>query len=214
MPAQTPISLAQQPLGERPVEVQEVAQPAGQVRIATGTAQGDALQQLQAGGGRQPAVVAHPAIDAEQGKRQPAGIEADRDQMGERAPWLCTPKQMQMAVFAVAAMAVVIALAAAARIDQVARRVVLLSDRAAAGGEGAHQRPVAFDQAEPVKQRLACRSIAINTAPCGAGRQHQREGPQPPSWAPQPPAAAAAAADPLPMPGFALVEGEGWGVVA
>ena len=82
---------------------------------------------------------------------------------------------MQMAVFPIAAMAVVVALRAAARSQQIASGVVLVLQWPASGGEGPHQGTVAFDQAQPVVERLPCRSIA------GAGVHSQREGPHPPS---------------------------------
>lgn len=177
-----PVPLLQQRLADRPVELQKVDQPAIQVRIAAGTAQREALQQPQGGVSRQPAVLAHPAVDAEQGQGQSPSIQADRDQMGQRALWPGTPEQMQMAVFARVAMAVVVALAAAARIPQVARGVMLVLHRDASAGEGLYQRPVAFDQAEPVIQGLPCRSRTVNGAWSGVGIHHtQREGPQPPS---------------------------------
>lgn len=168
MGAQTPVSLPQQCLAGRPVELQKVLQPAVEVRIATGTAQRYALQQPQRGLSRQPAVVAHPAVDAEQGHRQAAGIQADGDQMAERPPWLAAPEQMQMAVFTAAAMAVVVALAAAARVHQITRRVMLQLHRRAASGEGPQQRAVTVDQTEPMEERLACRPVARNGALPGA----------------------------------------------
>lgn len=139
MLAQSPVPLMQQRLGDRPVELQKVEQPAVEVRIATGTAEREALQQPQGGVSRQPAVLAHPAVDTEQSQGQPPSIQADGDQMGEWARWPRTPEQMQMAVFASAAMAVVVALAAAARIHQIARGVVLVLQRRASGGESPHQ---------------------------------------------------------------------------
>lgn len=180
MPAQTPVALAQHLLDGGPVELQKVEQPAGEVRIAAGTAQRHALQQPQGGGGRQPAVPAHPAVDAEQGEGQPPAVEADGDQMGEGALRPGTPEQMQMAVFAIAAMAVVVALAATARIDQISVGVVLLLQRGGSAGEDPHQRAVALDNAEPVMQRQPRRSIAGDLA-SGDGIHLQREGPQPPS---------------------------------
>lgn len=155
-------------------------QPTAQMGIAGCPAQGDALQQPQAGRRRQPAVLTHPAVDAEQGQGQAPAIEADGDQMGEGSTGPGAPEQMQMAVFAIAAMAVVVALATASRIPQVTRRVVLLLERRGCAGEGAHQGTLAFNQAQPVVKRLPGRSRT------GQGVVHQREGPQPPSWAPQP----------------------------
>jgi hypothetical protein len=54
---------------------------------------------------------------------------------------------MQMAVFAIAAVAVVVALGAAARVHQIARRVVLLLERRGTAGEGPHQGALALGQA-------------------------------------------------------------------
>lgn len=211
MGAQLAIALTQEILSKRPVKPQEVNQPTVEMRIAAGTAQANALQQPQGGSGRQPAVVTHPAVHAEQGQGQPPLIEADGDQVGERSPWLAAAEQMQVAVLAVAAVAVVVTLGATGRIHQVARRVVLVLNRGGTGGEGTHQRPVAIDQAKPVVEGFPSRSIALDRAErSGAGR-HQREGPQPPSWAPQPPEEEEAA--PLPGAGLGLAAGAGFGAV-
>jgi hypothetical protein len=61
-----------------------------------------------------------------------------------------------MAVFPIAAMAVVVAMRAAAPVHQIARGVVLKLVRSAIGGEGPHQGTVAFDQAQPVIKSLPC----------------------------------------------------------
>ena len=63
---------------------------------------------------------------------------------------------MQMAVFPIAAMAVVVAMRAAATVHQIARWVVLMLVRDATSGEGPHQGTVAFDQAQPVIKSLPC----------------------------------------------------------
>jgi len=95
--------------------------------------------------------------------------------MGQRALRPGAPEQMQMAVFPIAAMAVVVAMRAAARINEIARGVVLILQRYRSGGESPNQGTVAFNQAQPVVEILPCRSIT------GEGVDHQREGPQPPS---------------------------------
>lgn len=202
--AETAITLPQHRLQGRPVELQKVLQPASQMRIAAGAAQRNALQKPQCACSRQPVVGADPAVDAEQGDGQSPSVQADGDQMGERARRPGTPEQMQVAVFARAAMAVVVALCAAARVHQIARRVVLVLERGASGGEGPHQGSVAFDQAQPVIQRFPRRSIP------GAGIHHQREAPHPPSCAPQPPLVAA---DPFPLTGFVFDDGVAFGAV-
>jgi hypothetical protein len=190
--AETPVTLPEHLLQGRSVELQKVNQPARQVRIAGGAGQGDALQQPQGGGSRLPVVLAHPAVDAEQGEGQSPFVQADGDQMGERALRLGAAEEMKMAVFAIATMAVVEAPGTAAGIHQVAWRVVLLPQRRVSGGEGPHQGSLALNQAQPVMKGLLSRSSA------GLGVLHQREGPHPPSWAPQP-------------SDFALGEGEGFG---
>jgi hypothetical protein len=63
---------------------------------------------------------------------------------------------MQMAVFPIAAMAVVITVRAAARVHQIARGVVLMLVRGTTGREGTHQGTVAFNQAQPVIKSLPC----------------------------------------------------------
>lgn len=122
-------------------------QPITQMGIAGGAAQREALQQPQGGCCRQPAVLAHPAVDAEQGQGQTPAIEADGDQMGEGSAGPGATEQVQMAVFAIATVAVVVTLAAASRIPQVTGWVVLLLERRDSAGEGAHQGTLAFDQA-------------------------------------------------------------------
>ena len=67
--------------------------------------------------------------------------------MGEGSTGPGAPEQMQMAVFAIAAVAVVVTLAAASRIPQVTRWVVLLLERRGSAGEGPHQGALALDQA-------------------------------------------------------------------
>jgi len=129
-------------------------QPTAEVRIAACTAQRHTLQQPQGAGSRQPAVLADPAVDAEQRQRQTPRVQADGDQMGERALRRGAPEQVQMAVFAIAAMAVVVALCAATRIHQVTRGIVEMLHRPVAGGEGAHQGPLVINQAQPVMESL------------------------------------------------------------
>lgn len=129
-------------------------QPTTEVRIAACTAQRHTLQQPQGAGSRQPAVLADPAVDAEQRQRQPPCVQADGDQMGQRAQRPRAPEQMQMAVFAIVAMAVVVAVGAATRIHQVALGIVPLLHRHRSGGEGAHQGPLAINQAQPVMESL------------------------------------------------------------
>jgi hypothetical protein len=107
-----------------------------------------------------------------------------------------------MAMFAISAMAVVIAVGTAARVHQVARGVVLVPQRRVSGGEGPHQGTLALGQAQPVVKGLLSRTMA------GPGVLHQREGPQPPSWAPQPSDFAL-----LEGEGFVLLEGEGFALV-
>jgi hypothetical protein len=152
------------------------------VGIGAGACQRHAFQQAQGGGGRQPVVARHPAIDAEQPKGQAAAVEADADQMGEGPIRAAAAEQMQVAMLAIAPVAVVIALGAAGGIAQIRRRIVLLLDQGGAAGEGTHQRAVALGEAQPVLQGPAGRSAAPDRH-----RRLQREGPQPPSWAPQPP---------------------------
>ncbi len=149
---QTPIPPQQNRAQGRPVELQKMNQPAAQVGIAVGTAQRDALQQPQGVCSRQPAVVAHPAVDAEQCQRQSPFVEADADQVRERASGPGAAEQVQVAVFSIAAMAVVVALRAAAQVDQIACGVMLALPRPRSGGEGPHQRPLALDQTQPVIQ--------------------------------------------------------------
>lgn len=152
--AETPVTLAKNRLQARPVEPQKVQQPGTQMGIAAGTAQRHAFEQPQRVSSRQPAVLAHPAVDSEQAEGEPPTVEADGDQMGQRAPGPGAPEQMQMAVFAGAPMAVVIALCTASRGHQIVSGVVLVLQRCASGGEGPHQGTVAFDQAQPVVESL------------------------------------------------------------
>jgi hypothetical protein len=112
---------------------------------------------------------------------------------------------MQMSVFPITAVTVIEAMRTAGRGHQIASGVVLVLHWRAPSGESPHQGPVAFDEAQPVMERLACRSIA------GAGVHPQREGPQPPSCAPHP---AATGAEPLLPPlGFGLGDGVACGAV-
>lgn len=158
--AQTLVTLAQHPLQVRPVELQEVEQPAIQVWIAAGSTQRRALQQPQCVRSRQPVVLTHPAVDGEQAKGKSPVVQADGDQMGQWSLRPGAPEQMQMAVFADAPMAVVVALRAAARGHQIVSGVVLVLQRRASAGEGPHQGTVALGQAQPVVERLTSRSIA------------------------------------------------------
>lgn len=198
-----PVPLPQHHLGGRPVELEKVLQPPSQMWIAGGSTQRHTLQQTQGVRSRQPAVLAHPAIDTEQADGESPSVQADGDQMGQRALGPGASKEMQMTVFPIAAVAVIETLGTAARGHQIASGVVLVRNWRSPGGESPHQGPVAFDQTQPVMKRLPCRSIA------GAGVHPQREGPQPPSCAPHPPATGA---DPLLTPlGFGLDDGEACG---
>lgn len=85
MLAETSVTQPQHQLGGRPVELQKVEQPATQVWVAGGAAQRHALQQPQSVCSRQPAVLAHPAVDTEQAEGQSPSVQADGDQMGQRA---------------------------------------------------------------------------------------------------------------------------------
>ena len=84
-------------------------------------------------------VIAHPAIDREQGYRQAPWIQADGDHMGEGTMASGSTKQVQMAMLAIVAMAVVIALGAAAWIHKVARGVVALLEWNGPSGKGLHE---------------------------------------------------------------------------
>ena len=155
-PPEISVTLEKNRLQVRPVELQEVNQPAAQVRITGGAAQRNPLQQTQGGCSRQPAIFTHPTVDTEQGKGQPPSVQADGHQMGQRAQGPGAPEQMQMAMFPIAAMAVVVAMCAAARVHQIARGVVLMLVRGGSGGESPNQGTVAFNQAQPVIESLPC----------------------------------------------------------
>lgn len=159
---QAAVALQQHDLQRWPVETEEVGQPAAEVGIGAGAFQRHAIQQTQGGVGRQPAVARHPAIHTEQRQGQPQAVEADADQMGEGAIRSAAPEQMQVAMFAIAAVTVVVTLGAAGGITQIRRRIVLLLDQGHTAGEGTHQGAVALGQAQPVVQGAAGGAVALD----------------------------------------------------
>jgi hypothetical protein len=183
------VALPQQDVQQRPVERQEVAQPARQIGIAARPTERDAIDQAKRLGRRSPDVTRDPAVHREETHRQTAGIEADPDQMGERLAGAGSAEQMQVAMLHIAAMAVVVALGPADGVDEVTGRIVALGFNRRAAGEEVDQGAVPFGDPQPAAQGAACRSVAREQ------RGHRSrpadtahlDGPQPPSAAAQPP---------------------------